>query len=102
MLKENEANNLLKDEELINKILLIIEEFNDDILPQITKGNDFIVTPEINNNDNSELILSWKWKSRHLNNKKSFRRQAQTQTESDYLNSLKAYFFDIVIMLINL
>lgn len=101
--ERNEANILTSDynKELAEKIFVIKEEFEDDILPAIKKKNDFKIKFETDETE-EVLIIKWNWKSRQMERAQEFRRQAQAETEEAYINSIKAYFFNLVIMLLNL
>lgn len=103
-IRQNEANliNYEHNKELIENLLLIKEEFVDDILPKLKSKNDFEIDFEVDDNDESVLKVVWSWTSRQMQNEKSFRLQAQAETKENFLNKVKCYFFDLIIMIINL
>ena len=103
-IRQNETNliNYEHNKELIENLLLIKEEFVDDILPELKSKNDFEIDFEVDDDDESVLKVVWSWKSRKLQNEKIFRLQAQAETKENFLNKVKCYFFDLIIMIINL
>jgi hypothetical protein len=103
-IRQNEANliNYEHNKELIENLLLIKEEFVEDILRKLKSKNDFEVDFEVDDNDESILKVVWSWNSRKMQNEKAFRLQAQAETKEAFLNKVKCYFFDLIIMIINL
>lgn len=102
--RQNEANliNYKHNKELIENLLLIKEEFVDDILSEFKSKNDFEIDFEVDDNDESVLKVVWSWNSRKMQNEKIFRLQTQAETKEAFLNKVKCYFFDLIIMIINL
>ncbi len=77
-----------------------LEAFCDDLVPNFLSKNDsFTITYEI---VNETLTFAWNWKSRDLHNTQAFRYSPISETAEEFIAKVKAYFFDLCVMISNL
>ena len=96
----NEALILAKRQDIMTQINVEVEAFTDDILPRIG-ATDFCIDCKLHGRVPNKLVLTWEWKR---NNKKMDKEFTLTvnETAEAFVNRVKAYLFDLIVMYINL
>lgn len=92
--------NLNERTDIMEQIALEFEAFTDDILSALS-CNDFIIQYSVDEEMGNYLFVTWDWKKLNKHLERVFITDA-SDTEEAFLNSIKAYLFDLAVMLINL
>lgn len=86
--------------DIMNVIECVLEAFTDDLVPGIlSKDDQFIISYEILN---ETLTFNWTWKSRDMHSTQSFHYSPCAEPAEAFIATVKAYFFDLCVMLTNL
>lgn len=91
---------LSRQQEILDMVDLYLEEFVDDVLPLLPcKG--FLIHHELSKRDDNTLILTWHWDLLEKTVRKEFHYSA-AEPKYAFTNQVKAYFFDLAVMISNL
>lgn len=96
----NEALILAQRQDIMDQINVEVEAFTDDILPRIG-ATDFYIVCKLHDRIPNKLVLSWEWKRINKKMDKEFTLSV-IETAEDFVNRVKAYLFDLIVMYINL
>ena len=91
---------LAKQREKLEQLSLVLEAFQDDVIPALgTKG--FSISMDISNKAANIMVVSWSWRHIEKEVRKEFKLSGSDSAE-DFVQRVKAYLFDLIITLINL
>lgn len=91
---------LAQQQEILDMVDLCLEEFVDDVLPLLpSKG--FHIYSELSKQDANTLILTWHWDHLEKTVRKKLHYSA-TEPQYAFTDRVKAYFFDLAVMICNL
>ena len=91
---------LTQQQEILDTVAICLEEFVDDILPFLPcKG--FHIHHELSKRDNNTLILTWHWDLLEKTVRKEFH-YSSAEPQYAFTDRVKAYFFDLAVMISNL
>lgn len=93
----NGALILAQRQDIMDQINVEVEVFTDDILPSIG-ARDFYIVCKLDDRIPNKLVLSWEWKRINKKMGKEFVFTVN-ETADAFVNRVKAYLFDLIIML---
>ena len=86
--------------DIMPAIQTAIEAFADDIRHKLG-GQDFHLSYQIDSKHPDILVIGWEWDYLGRSMQKTFRIQV-TDTAEGFVNRIKAYLFDLTVMIINM
>ena len=96
----NTAGLLDERPDIMSIVDCALEALTDDLIPAILSEDDkFTISYEI---VNETITFAWNWESREMQNMQSFRYNPCVETAEAFISTVKAYFFDLAVMLANL
>lgn len=96
----NTAGLLDERRDVMSIIGCAMEALTDDLIPAIlSKDDKFTISYEI---VNETITFAWNWKSREMHNSQSFHYSPCAEPAEAFIATVKAYFFDLCVMLANL
>ena len=91
---------LSENQEILRTVDICLEEFVDDILPAL-RCKGFDIHTRLSKRDPNKLFIKWHWDHLAKAMEKEFV-YSQTEPDHAFTDRVKAYFFDLTVMIINL
>ena len=99
MLKMNEALDLNRRDDIMGKVDMAVSVFADDIRSKIG-WKEYPMELHIDEKSSDTLVITWHWGSNGPTTEKKFRLQV-TDTADTFVNAVKAYLFDMIMMIVS-